>query len=81
MKQLAEMSIDKLKEQEKLIKVVTGTLAGMLLVLLIVAIVLSAKKGFSPLVAVPFALLPIVVVNMNNLKQIKKELESRRNML
>jgi asparagine N-glycosylation enzyme membrane subunit Stt3 len=81
MQQFSEMSIEKLQQQAKTIKVVTGTLAGMLLVLLVMAIMLSIKKGFSALVIIPFALLPIVVININSLKQIKKELESRRGAL
>ncbi|GAB3796317.1 hypothetical protein GCM10028819_13700 [Spirosoma humi] len=71
------MSIEKLQRQAKTIKVATGTLAGMLLVLLVMAIFLSIKKGFSALVIIPFALLPILITNVNSLKQIKKELESR----
>jgi asparagine N-glycosylation enzyme membrane subunit Stt3 len=78
MKQFSEMSAEKLQQQAKTIKVVTGTLAGMLLVLLVMAIMLSVKKGFSALVVIPFALLPIVIININSLKQIRKELESRR---
>jgi cobalamin biosynthesis protein CobD/CbiB len=77
MNQFSEMSVEKLHQQAKTIKVATGTLAGMLLVLLVMAIFLSIKKGFSALVVIPFALLPIVVINVNSLKQIKKELESR----
>jgi cobalamin biosynthesis protein CobD/CbiB len=77
MNQFSEMSVEKLQQQAKTIKVATGTLAGMLLVLLVMAIFLSIKKGFSALVVVPFALMPIVVINVNSLKQIKKELESR----
>jgi hypothetical protein len=78
MKQFSEMSIEKLQQQAKTIKVITGMLAGMLAVLLVMAIMLSVKKGFSALVVIPFALLPIVIININSLKQIKKELESRR---
>jgi asparagine N-glycosylation enzyme membrane subunit Stt3 len=78
MQQFSEMSVEKHQQQAKTIKVVTGTLVGMLLVLLVMAIMLSIKKGFSALVIIPFALLPIVLINVNSLKQIKKELESRR---
>ncbi|SFF28956.1 redox-active disulfide protein 2 [Spirosoma endophyticum] len=77
MNQFSQMSVEKLQQQAKTIKLVTGMLAGMLAVLLVMAILLSIKKGFSPLVVVPFALLPIVIINVNSLKQIKKELESR----
>jgi hypothetical protein len=78
MQQFSEMSVEKLQQQAKTIKVVTGTLVGMLVVLLVMAIMLSIKKGFSALIIIPFALLPIVLINVNSLKQIKKELESRR---
>ncbi|GAB4045036.1 redox-active disulfide protein 2 [Spirosoma jeollabukense] len=77
MNQFSQMSIEKLQQQAKTIKVATGTLAGMLLVLLVMAVFLSIKKGFSALVIIPFALLPILITNVNSLKQIKKELESR----
>ncbi|MBD2757747.1 redox-active disulfide protein 2 [Spirosoma validum] len=77
MNQFSQMSIEKLQRQAKTIKIATGTLAGMLLVLLVMALFLSIKKGFSALVIIPFALLPILITNVNSLKQIKKELESR----
>lgn len=77
MNQFSQMSVEKLQQQAKTTKLVTGMLAGMLAVLLVMAILLSIKKGFSTLIVVPFALLPIVIINVNSLKQIKKELESR----
>ncbi|WP_223861018.1 hypothetical protein [Spirosoma validum] len=77
MNPFSQMSVEKLQKQAKTIKLVTGMLAGMLAVLLVMAILLSIKKGFSTLVVVPFGLLPIVLINVNSLKQIKKELESR----
>ncbi len=77
MNQFSQMSVEKLRQQAKTTKLVTGILAGMLAVLLVMAILLSIKKGFSTLVVVPFALLPIVLINVTSLKQIKQELESR----
>lgn len=77
---LSELSTEALLKQQKLIKVVTGTLAGMLLALLVLAINLSVRQGFSALVFVPFGLLPIVLLNLNSLKAIKKELDSRENV-
>ena len=81
MNQFSQMSVAKLQQQAKTTKLVTGLLAGMLAVLLVMAILLSIKKGFSTLVVVPFALLPIVLLNVNSLKQIKKELESREEVI
>jgi Na+-transporting methylmalonyl-CoA/oxaloacetate decarboxylase beta subunit len=59
------------------LKVLTGMLAGMLMVLFALTIFISIKKTFSPLSVVPIALLPIVILNLLNLKTIKKELDSR----
>jgi hypothetical protein len=75
---LNELSNEELLKQEKSLKVITYMLAGMLLVLFITNIILTFKKGFSALFAVPIALLPIVIINLNTLKEIKKVLDSRR---
>ena len=74
---LQEMSTEALLKQKKSIVALTGMLAGALLVLLIIAIILSLQQGFTPLVIIPFALLPIVLLNLNTLKEIKKVLNSR----
>lgn len=76
-KRYAEMSNEELLKSQKSIKTVTAILVGMLLFLFAVNIFLAFKKGFSALNAVPIALLPIVIINVNTLKEIKKELNSR----
>lgn len=78
---LQEMSTEALLKQKKTIGALTGMLVGALLVLLIVAIILSFEQGFTPLVIIPFALLPIVLLNLNSLKEIKKVLNSRNEVL
>ena len=77
---LRELSTEALLKQQKLIKVVTGTLIGMLLALLVLAIMVSFRQGFSALVIMPFGLLPIVLLNVNSLKAIKKELDFRQDV-
>ncbi|RZM08289.1 MAG: redox-active disulfide protein 2 [Pedobacter sp.] len=78
-----EMSTEKLLEQQKLIKLVTGVLIGMLMALLVIVILLTIKKGFNAtsmsLGVIPFALMPIAIMNWNSLKEIQKELSSRKN--
>ncbi len=78
---LSEMSSEALLEQEKSVKVLTSMLAGALLVLVVIAVILSYKQGFTPLLIVPFALLPIVLLNLSNSRQIRKELDSRNEVL
>jgi hypothetical protein len=74
---IQEMSTETLLKQKKIIEAVTGMFSGVLTVLFIVTLVSSFKQGFTPLLILPFALLPILVLNVNNWQAIKKELNSR----
>jgi hypothetical protein len=76
-KNFTEMTTEKLLEQTKSVKALTGLLGGMLLVLFCTGLFLSYNKGFNVFLIIPFALLPIVILNVNTLKEIKKELDSR----
>jgi formate/nitrite transporter FocA (FNT family) len=82
---ISEMSNEKLLEQKKLTQLVTGVLAGMLMALLVLVILLIIKKGFNAtsisLGIIPFALMPILVMNWNNVKEIRKELDSRNKLI
>ena len=75
---LSALSNEQLLKNEKTLKVVTFTLIGMIGVLLVLTIILAFIKGFSALSAVPVALFPIVIVNLNSLKEIKVEKELRK---
>ncbi|MBO0949772.1 redox-active disulfide protein 2 [Fibrella forsythiae] len=76
-----EMSTEKLLEQQKLSKIAIGALIGSLTALLVMVILLTIKKGFGTvsmsLGIIPFAMIPIVVMNWSNMKEIQKELNSR----
>jgi Na+-transporting methylmalonyl-CoA/oxaloacetate decarboxylase beta subunit len=74
---LGLLDTETLLKKQRSLKVLTGMLAGMLIVLFTLTIFISIKKTFSPLSVVPIALLPIVILNLLNLKTIKKELDSR----
>lgn len=76
-KKYTQMSDEELLKNQKSIKTITALLAGMLLFLFAINIFLAFKKGFGALNAVPIALLPIVIINVNTMKEIKKELNSR----
>jgi len=76
-KKPAEMTNDELLKNKKTFSAVTYTLAGMLLVLFGMGIYLSIKKGFSALSVVPIALMPIVIINLNTIKEINKEIKLR----
>lgn len=77
------MSHEALLKQKKTIQLVTGMLAGALLTLLVMVVLLASEKGLQAtsisLGVIPFALMPILFLNWNNLTAIKKELNSRQN--
>lgn len=80
-KNLTELSVEELLKQQKSIKVVTGMLAGMLILLLVIGIFLTFQKiSFIAFVVIPIALLPIVFLNLATLKKIKQELNLRDNV-
>jgi hypothetical protein len=49
----------------------------MLFILLGMGIYTSISKGFSALMAIPFALSPIVILNFKRIKEINEELKIR----
>ncbi|PHK37719.1 hypothetical protein VF13_36600 [Nostoc linckia z16] len=70
------MSTEELQKRVKVTKVVTATLGTMLMLLFVMGIFTFDKT--KSLFAVPFGLLPIVIINIGNIRQINKELESRK---
>ncbi len=76
-KDISEMRTEDLLKDKQRLSVMSGTLVVMLFALLVLSIYVSVKKGFSALVAIPFALSSIVIMNYKQINAIKKELESR----
>lgn len=74
-----EMSTEELLKNEKSLKTVTYIFAVILTFLFIINIYIALHKGFSATQVIPLALLPILILNLNTLKEIKKELKSRGN--
>ena len=76
---LSELTTDELIKRKKTTTMVTGLLAGMLSVLLIMAIFLAIKKGTTgiSLMVVALGLSPILIINFAAIKAINSELNSR----
>ncbi len=72
-KKITDMSNEELLKYEKLSKLATGVFGGILMVLFAMNIFLFFKDGFSASTVVPFALLPLLFLNYNMLKEVKKE--------
>lgn len=77
-KKFTEMTVEELIKTQKSFKTVTYIFGVVLLFLFGLNIFLVANKGFSASNVIPIALLPVFILNMNTLKEIKKELESRK---
>lgn len=72
------MTNEELQTNKKNAQVITWMLTAMLLILLGMGIYTSISKGFSALMAIPFALSPIVILNFKRIKEINEELKIRR---
>ncbi|HIC8644980.1 redox-active disulfide protein 2 [Elizabethkingia meningoseptica] len=75
----SSLSTEDLNQKQKSIKSLTTMLIVTLIALFLISLFISLKKGFTPLLVIPIALLPVVSMNLNNLKSIKKEIDSRNN--
>ncbi|WP_312193199.1 redox-active disulfide protein 2 [Sphingobacterium sp.] len=71
------MTIEELQINRKTALVFTWMLTIMLLILLAMGIYTSVAKGFSTLMAIPFALSPIAILNFKRIKEINEELKVR----
>lgn len=81
---IQEMSNEALLKREKTTKGVAGILAGMLIALLSAAIFLCVSNQSSvglPLLIMPFGLLPILFMLINDVKAVRKELQARNQTL
>ncbi|WP_293904127.1 MULTISPECIES: redox-active disulfide protein 2 [unclassified Sphingobacterium] len=71
------MTIEELQTNRKTALVITWMLTVMLFILLGMGIYTSVTKGFSALMAIPFALSPIAILNFKRIKDINEELKIR----
>lgn len=74
---LSTISTESLIKSEKSVKTITIFLLVMLIILFVLSLYITFTKGFTPLLIISIALLPIVIVNFNIINKIKKELKSR----
>lgn len=76
--QLNNFSTEYLQKKEKSIKAITGMLAITLIALFVISLYMTIRESFTPLLVVPIALLPILILNIKSINNIKKELDSRK---
>lgn len=76
-KKFANISTEELQKKQKTIKLITGMLAGSLSILFFLTLYITITKEFTSLMIIPIALLPILLLNLNNISEINKVLKSR----
>lgn len=76
-KSISEYTDEELINNEKKIKILTIMLMTAIVLLFLSTMFLTFKKGFSALTVIPIALLPILIININNWNKLKKEKANR----
>lgn len=73
----SDMTMEDLIKKKKSTSFATGLLAGVLIVAFINALFQAINKGFTPLLVIPFALLPILIMSYGQVRSVNKELKNR----
>lgn len=74
---LSTLSTEELEKRLKLTKTATIMFAVILLFQFAIGLYLSVKNGFSIFIILPAVFVPLLVVNMNNMREIKAEIAKR----
>lgn len=74
---LAALSFERLKHKKKTYIALLTSFAVMLSLLIVLVGFMYFSSGMTPLIAIPFALLPLFVFGCRNLRAIYKEIEYR----
>ena len=72
-----EMTDDELYKQERALKVAVNTMAVACVLMAISSIIVSLRKGFNAITVLPLSFLPLLVINVNSLKEVRKEKQVR----
>jgi hypothetical protein len=77
-KQISEMTTEELNKNLKLMRVAIAVISASIGVMIVSSVVSYSKKGFSVFTILPLMFVPILTMNIANMKKIKTELESRK---
>ncbi len=77
-KQISEMTTEELNKNLKLMRVAIAVISASIGVMIVSSVVSYSKKGFSVFTVLPLMFVPILTMNIANMKKIRAELESRK---
>ena len=72
------MGDEELQKKTKTLKLTTGILIGLVLVMFVVVFIPSSNEISWPTKILPFSFLPLVIINLLNTRKLMKEIESRK---
>jgi hypothetical protein len=75
---LSELSIEELQKRAKMTKTATIMFGVILLLQFAIGVYLTLKNGFNIFIILPAAFLPLMIVNLNSLKNINEEIAKRQ---
>jgi len=78
---LKEMSLEKLEKTGGMLKGITYVLGFVLLLLLVISLYVIIGQGKTSMISlaiVPFALMPLVLMNGKKIKQLNQEISNRK---
>ncbi len=77
-KQISEMTTEELNRNLKLMRVAIAVISASIGVMIVSAVVSYQQKGFSVFTVLPLMFVPILTMNIANMRKIKTELDSRK---
>nr|WP_294908038.1 hypothetical protein [uncultured Lacibacter sp.] len=77
-KQISEMTTEELNRNLKLMRVAIAVISASIGVMIVSAVVSYQQKGFSVFTVLPLMFVPILTMNIANMRKIKTELQSRK---
>jgi hypothetical protein len=75
---LSELSKEELQKRLKTAGGMTGIFLAIVAVQLADGIYLTTQQGFNVFIVIPLAFIPLLLVNINNVKKIKEEIAKRK---
>ncbi|OIN57913.1 hypothetical protein [Arsenicibacter rosenii] len=74
---LSKLSLDELKAREKTLRFTSGLFIGCLIMMALAGAFLTVQQGFNTFTVLPVAFLPLMLVNVYNLKKVRTEIAGR----
>lgn len=75
--ELSTLTTEDLEKRAKATKTAAILLAVIIGIQFLVGLFLTVKQGFNVFIVIPFAFLPLMIINFTNVKKIKEEIAKR----